>query len=121
MFPASAGRRLDASALMAEIMADADASGFVLEPAQAAAAARLCQLGEAVTVGREGLRRAGLRRPGLLRWRTPRSVYLHGPVGRGKSWLMDSFYRQLPGRKRRIHFHDFFRQLHRGDVELSTG
>lgn len=95
---------------MADIIADADASGFVLEPAQAAAAARLCQLGASLRA----------RPTGLLRRRTPQSVYLHGPVGRGKSWLMDSFYRQLPGRKRRIHFHDFFRQLHRG-VHASAG
>ncbi len=110
MFLASAGRRPDAADLITEIIADAEASGFILEPAQAAAAARLCQLGESISV----------RRKGLLRRRTPRSVYLHGPVGRGKSWLMDSFYRQLPGRKRRIHFHDFFRQLHRG-VHASAG
>lgn len=38
-----------------------------------------------------------------------------GPVGRGKSWLMDGFFRSadLQG-LRRTHFHAFFRQLHDG-------
>ncbi|WP_245413329.1 cell division protein ZapE [Arthrobacter celericrescens] len=98
--------------LMAGIEAEAAAAGFALETSQAAAARRLCELGAAVGQSKA----VPLRRfpPRLLRRRTPRSVYLHGPVGRGKSWVMDSFYRQLPGRKRRVHFHDFFRKLHTG-------
>ncbi|MFB7266199.1 cell division protein ZapE, partial [Streptomyces nojiriensis] len=41
--------------------------------------------------------------------------YVWGPVGRGKSWLVDTFYEGLPtARKRRLHFHDFFRRLHDG-------
>lgn len=40
-------------------------------------------------------------------------VYLWGPVGRGKTWLLDRYYAgvRLPG-KRRVHFHSFFRDLH---------
>jgi len=96
--------------LLAGIEAEAAAAGFALENSQAAAARRLCELGAAV--GQSPPLRSFP--PRLLRRRTPRSVYLHGPVGRGKSWVMDSFYRQLPGRKRRVHFHDFFRKLHTG-------
>lgn len=41
------------------------------------------------------------------------SVYLWGPPGRGKTWLLDAFYASVPvDRKRRLHFHDFFRELH---------
>ncbi|MBD7996615.1 cell division protein ZapE [Arthrobacter sp. Sa2CUA1] len=41
------------------------------------------------------------------------SVYLWGPPGRGKTWLLDAFYASVPvERKRRLHFHDFFRELH---------
>ena len=41
------------------------------------------------------------------------SVYLWGPPGRGKTWLLDAFYAAVPvDRKRRLHFHDFFRELH---------
>lgn len=40
-------------------------------------------------------------------------VYLWGPVGRGKSLLMSMYFDALPTpRKRRIHFHEFFRDLH---------
>jgi len=45
----------------------------------------------------------------------PRSLYLHGSVGRGKSWLLDGFYQAVPVEaKRRLHFHDFFARLHQG-------
>ncbi|HAL68659.1 MAG TPA: cell division protein ZapE, partial [Pseudomonas sp.] len=42
-------------------------------------------------------------------------VYLHGPVGRGKSWLLDGFFQWVPSpAKLRWHFHDFFARLHQG-------
>ncbi len=45
----------------------------------------------------------------------PRSLYLYGSVGRGKSWLLDGFYQAMPmAHKRRLHFHDFFARLHEG-------
>jgi len=44
-----------------------------------------------------------------------RSLYLHGSVGRGKSWLLDGFFQAVPVQaKRRLHFHDFFARLHQG-------
>ncbi|MFJ2487250.1 cell division protein ZapE [Pseudomonas sp. NPDC087639] len=46
---------------------------------------------------------------------TPPSLYLYGAVGRGKSWLLDGFFQALPiTQKRRLHFHEFFAQLHQG-------
>lgn len=49
----------------------------------------------------------------------PRGVYLWGGVGRGKSFLMDSFYSVVPVvRKTRLHFHEFMRGVHRELDEL---
>ena len=49
---------------------------------------------------------------------TPKSVYLWGGVGRGKTFIMDLFYDQVNVPfKRRIHFHRFMKFIHE---ELNT-
>ncbi|MCG2634359.1 MAG: AFG1 family ATPase [Gammaproteobacteria bacterium] len=51
-------------------------------------------------------------------WRAPRNsvprgVYLWGPVGSGKTYLLDTLFAAVPGeRKRRVHFHRFMRGIH---------
>jgi predicted ATPase len=46
----------------------------------------------------------------------PRGLYIHGPVGTGKSMLMDAFYDTVDikpeERKRRYHFHNFLSIVH---------
>lgn len=55
----------------------------------------------------------------FLNWRRPRAVkglYLFGPVGTGKTYLMDLFYEQLDTRRKvRFHFHQFMQQI---DLQL---
>ena len=46
-------------------------------------------------------------------------VYLWGPVGRGKTWLMDQFHQGLHVPARRQHFHHFMGWVHQRSFQLT--
>lgn len=98
-------------------LAELASRGYQPDDAQRAAIARLQQCFDewgAYLGQRKGTLAKLIKRPGL-----PKGVYMWGGVGRGKSFLMDSFYSVLPlKRKTRLHFHEFMREVHRELEEL---
>lgn len=91
--------------------------GFIADPSQRRAVERLQQLYEEWRAYK-ARRNSALKRL-VVKPPLPKGVYLWGAVGRGKSFLMDSFYLCLPlVRKRRVHFHHFMREIHRELDEL---
>ena len=78
------------------------------EPSQAAAVAALQRLADVLE---------GNKRPSFAslwtRRASPRGIYLVGPVGRGKTMLMDLFYHSVGvEQKQRLHFDAFMSEAH---------
>ena len=88
--------------------------GFEFDPAQAELAWKL----DALSAGLEDYRPEP--KPGAFGWlighkaaEPPRGLYIHGPVGGGKTMLMDMFFDAVTGpSKRRAHLHAFMADVH---------
>ena len=99
-----------ASPLRAAYDGRLQAGEILADPAQAEGLAALLRLeadlaAASSTAGLKGF----FRKP-----EAERGVYLWGPVGRGKSMLMDLFFEAVAvERKRRTHFHVFMGEIHR--------
>ncbi len=88
------------------------ARGYRSDPAQEAAIARLQRLADELEHFK--LIRASVLKRIVVRPDVPRGVWMHGGVGRGKSFLMDCFFEAVDiRRKGRLHFHEFMRGVHR--------
>lgn len=100
---------------------DLQKPGFISDPAQALAVRHLQALyGQLASAQPPSL----LRRinPFSGKSKTPvRGLYFWGGVGRGKTYLMDTFFDCLPfEEKMRMHFHHFMRRVH-SELEKLTG
>lgn len=93
--------------------------GYQADPAQRRAIARLQRCHDEWVAYKA--RRSNAFKKLIFRPQPPRGVYMWGGVGRGKSFLMDSFYAVVPvRRKARLHFHEFMREVHR-ELEALKG
>ncbi|HUZ73271.1 MAG TPA: cell division protein ZapE [Stellaceae bacterium] len=108
---------LAADGPLARYRAWRDAGRLQHDPAQQLAAEKLQSLAAALAAYRPGgngegglwarLGLAGAPEP------PPQGFYIFGAVGRGKSMLMDMFFRTAPvAQKRRVHFYAFMQEVH---------
>ncbi|MFT5484319.1 MAG: cell division protein ZapE [Halieaceae bacterium] len=99
---------------------DLDERGYSADPSQRAAVDHLQRLYDEMVASEQGKPGGGL--PARL-WRMVsrpdrvgpiQGLYFWGGVGRGKTWLVDTFFDSLPfERKMRTHFHRFMQRVHR--------
>lgn len=103
---------------------DLERPDFHKDPAQEDAVRRLQALYDKL-VDAESERNRGLaklrRKLKKGREEPVKGLYFWGGVGRGKTYLMDTFYESLPfDRKMRVHFHRFMQRVH-NELKLLKG
>lgn len=104
---------------------DLENSGFTYDPAQEMAVGHLQRLYDDLVASQPHTRGGVL---GKLKnvfakhpKQTVKGLYFWGGVGRGKTYLVDTFYNALPfDRKMRIHFHRFMHRVH-DELKLLKG
>lgn len=62
-----------------------------------------------------------LKKFNLVKLRSVKGAYISGPVGAGKTWVMDIFFHAVPSKKKlRFHFHRFMQYVHH-ELKLLEG
>ncbi len=103
---------------------DLQREGFQEDQAQRRAVEKLDLLYQQLVAAETVLERRTALQRAWYRWRGERpepirGLYLWGGVGRGKTYLVDTFHDCLPfKRKLRIHFHRFMQRVHAELTEL---
>lgn len=98
--PLTFGPRNSARRIIARVHTAADEAGFELDADQHRLVTELSTAAARALSPRN-------------RTRSVENFYIYGPPGRGKSWLMGLVHGSLQTEAtRRVHFHDFFRDLH---------
>jgi len=92
---------------------DLEQKGLRPDPAQQVAVEHTQRLYEEI-IAHEGNRKSLLQKiVGGKARASVKGLYLWGGVGRGKTYIIDSFYECLPFQeKRRVHFNTFFKEIH---------
>lgn len=104
---------------------DLQRDDFAYDPTQEMAVGHLQRLYDDLVAQEQASQSGLMQRLGRkLRRHKPepiRGLYFWGGVGRGKTYLMDTFYDSLPfERKMRTHFHRFMQRVHR-ELKLLDG
>lgn len=104
---------------------DIEERNFTPDPSQRAAVESLQLLYEKLLLAEQRgsgglLARIKVKALGQRQITPVKGLYLWGGVGRGKTYLVDTFYESLPfKRKLRVHFHRFMQQVHAELKQLS--
>lgn len=98
---------------------DLEQKGLCADPAQKVAVEHTQRLYEEI-VAREGSKKSLLQKiTGGKTLEPVKGLYLWGGVGRGKTYIIDSFFECLPFvEKRRVHFNTFFKEIHNALKDL---
>ena len=105
--------------------ADLQRDDFSYDPAQEMAVKHLQRLYEDLVAAEQRRQQQGAvsKLLGKLSKKAPlpeKGLYFWGGVGRGKTYLVDTFYDALPfERKMRTHFHRFMQRVHRDLTDLA--